>query len=490
MKTKGVTRRRLLHGMVVASAGVFLAACAPATPEPTKAPTAEQGAQPATQPAKTQPATQPTTQPAVQPAEPSLEGKTFVLWGLQYDPHVERYNMLAEAFFKETGASATVEPQPWPLETKVLAGAAANVLPDVVCVMGKSSVPLFQQQVIVPIDEAVFEHVGLDTDEFFSPGSIGAYFWDGKHYGVPIEDNCVGMAAAVRTDWLEEAGDAAKALWPAAQGKDGFESYEDMWALAELLQRKDASGNVTVWGLSSQGWDYPVVLGIMRELGQKWYDPEAQKFNMDSDECITALDLFIRIPVFERKIETQLDVSHMDALLSSKVALARGNNAIPGEAAKIGLPVESVLAPPAKAGGTLTLVGEGGWGFEVPTNAKSRDIGIEFLRFMCTYEAQYIYAGIYGGTMTSCIPVMSSDIYAGDDPVKRSIRRHLKSLGNTTYYGWGFGLPSAIEEIIGQVCGQVRTGELQPAEAAKELQARMEEHRQQWLEGKLPTPEE
>jgi ABC-type glycerol-3-phosphate transport system substrate-binding protein len=163
---------------------------------------------------------------------------------------------------------------------------------------------------------------------------------------------------------------------------------------------------------------------------------------------------------------------------------------MPGEAAKIELPVESVLAPPAKKGGTLTLVGEGGWGFEVSANAKNKDVGIEFLKFMCTYDAQYLYAGIYGGTMTSCIPVMDSDIFAGDDPVKRSIRRHLKALANTAFYGWGFGLPGSIEDIVAQACEKVRTGEMQPAEAAKEMQARMEEHRQQWLEGKLPTPEE
>ncbi len=480
MTARALTRREFLRGLALVTGGTVLAACAPAA-QPTSPPPAAEPTQP--------PAAVEATQPPAEAPEASLAGKTFVLWGLQYDPHVERYHMLADAFEKKTGAKATVEPQEWPLETKVLAAAAANTLPDVVCVMGKMSVPLFQQQVVLPIDDVVFSDAGVDPNKFFTPGSIGAYFWDGKHYGVPLEDNCVGMAAAVRTDWLEEAGDSAKALWPAAQGKDGFESYEDMWALAEKLQKKDASGNVTVWGLSSQAWDTQTILGVMRELGQKWYDPDTQKFNMDSEECITALDLFARIPVFERKIETQLDVSHMDALLAGKVALARGNNAMPGEAAKIEVPVESVLAPPAKKGGTLTLVGEGGWGFEVPSNAKNKDVALEFLKYMCTYDAQYIYAGIYGGTMTSCVEVINSDIYAGDDPVKRSIRRHLKSLANTTFYGWGFGLPGSIENIVSQACDQVRTGELQSAEAAKQMQAQMEEHRQQWLEGKLPTPE-
>ena len=42
---------------------------------------------------------------------PDLSGKTFSIWGLQFDPHVETYHRLAAKFEEYTGAKATVEPQ-------------------------------------------------------------------------------------------------------------------------------------------------------------------------------------------------------------------------------------------------------------------------------------------------------------------------------------------------------------------------------------------
>jgi ABC-type glycerol-3-phosphate transport system substrate-binding protein len=459
MEQRSISRRSFLRLSGVSMAGVLLAACAPVTPAPAPPPKEE-----------------------AKPAAPA--GKEFVLWGLQYDPHVERYQMLAEAFEKKTGYKAIIEPQAWPVEAKVIAAMAAGTVPDVTCIMGKQLVPLLVQKALIPVED-VFQAAGIDPKVFFTPGAIGAFFYEGSHWGVPVEDNCVGMAVGARTDWIEEAGEDARALWPAAQGKDGFDSFEQLWNLAEKLQKTDEAGNVTVWGMNSQGWDNRTWMGIMRDLGRMWWDPDAKKFYLDSEEAIEAIKLYITVPVFERKIETQLDMSHMDALLAGKVAIGVGNNAMAGEAEKIGVPVESVLRPPTTPGKTPLFVGEGGWGFEVPVQAKNKDIGIQFLQFMCTYEAQYIFAGIYGGTMTACVEVAKSDIYQGDTPVKRSVRRNLSSLANTVYYGWGFGIPSEMERITTQTLERVRTGELQPEEAAKQMQEQMEEHYKQWLEGKV-----
>ena len=153
-----------------------------------------------------------------------------------------------------------------------------------------------------------------------------------------------------------------------------------------------------------------------------------------------------------------------------------------GEGAKIGLPIEAVARPPTTLGQDPLFVGEGGWGFEVPKEAESQDVGIEFLRYMCTYDAQYIFSGIYGGSMPAAVEVMHSDIYEGDNPVKRSVRRSVNVLSNTVYYGWGFGIPSEMERITSTAITQVRTGELVIAEACDQMQAEMIQHHEQWLE--------
>src|SRR5579862_3857947 len=42
---------------------------------------------------------------------PDLTGKTLRLWGLNYAPHVERYQLLIKRFTDATHAAVTLEPQ-------------------------------------------------------------------------------------------------------------------------------------------------------------------------------------------------------------------------------------------------------------------------------------------------------------------------------------------------------------------------------------------
>jgi ABC-type glycerol-3-phosphate transport system substrate-binding protein len=457
MEAKRMSRRSFLAATGITLASGLLAACA--APGPGQAPsTGESG------------------------AAPVQESTSFTLWGLQYDPHVERYNMLADAFFEKNEVRPTIEPQAWPIEVKVIAAMAADITPDVTCIMGKQLVPLLQQKAIVPMEEQIFEPLGIDVSTYFNPGAIGAYLYDGRYWGVPVEDNNVGMTMAVRTDWVDEAGADAQALLPSAQDADAiwFDSFESVWNLAEMLQKSDSAGAVSVWGMSSQGWDNRTLFGIMRELGQMWWDEENEQFFLNSDQAIEALRIQVQVPVFDRKIETALDTSHIDAILAGKIAIGFGNHAMSGEAAKLDIPVESWVRPPLTPGGTPQFVGEGGWGFEIPVQAKNLDIATEFVRFVASEEGQYIWAGIYGGVMPATPKVMTTDIYEGDDAVKRSARRDLTALANTVYYGSGFGIPSEMENITSTAIQQARTGELTIQEAAEQMQSEMEAHLEQW----------
>lgn len=461
MKRNDVSRRRFLQLAGTGIAGGLVAACGSAAP--------------AAAPAEQKPAAEQATEaPAAAPAA-AQGGKEFVLWGLEYDPHVDRYNALATAFEAKTGLKAIIQPQAWPLETKLLAAIAADNQPDVVCVMGIVSLPLFLQQAVLQMDEVVFKEAGINPTEFFYTEALQAYTWEGHYYGVPLESNQVSTVVGTRYDYLDEVGDSAKALWPGLQGKDQFESFDSMWELAKLLHKTEGD-TVVRWGMSGQGWDLGQFFSIMRSCGKFFWDAEKKVFNFDSEEAVKAAQLYIETPV-KMGIETQLDDHHMNSLFAGKVGVAMGNTSMPGEGAKLGLQVETVTTPPAIPGKEALFVGEGGWGFEVPTRAKNMTAAVEFAKWMCTREGQVIYAQIYGGCVPSTGVVLDDAIYQGDDLVKKSKRRAIATLKNTVYYGndWGLNRTGATDPLT-----ELRQGAITAQEACAKMQEIMTTNYQQW----------
>jgi ABC-type glycerol-3-phosphate transport system substrate-binding protein len=463
MKPTSISRRRFLQIAGTGMATGLFAACAGAAPAPEAKPAEGQAAA--------------TEAPKEAAAPPPEGGKEYVMWGLEYDPHVDRYKALDAAFFEKTGNKANIQPQAWPLETKLLAAITAGTQPDVVCVMGKVSIPLFQQKAVLQMDDVVYNAQGVDVNKFFFPEALQAYTWDSHYYGVPLESNQVCQSVGTRYDYLDEVGDKAKALWPGLNGKDGFDSFDQMWELATLLQKKDGDA-ISRYGMSGQGWDTNEMWSITRSYGKFLWDSEKQKFNFDSEEAVKAMQTYVETPV-KMGIETQLDMTHMDALYAGKCGVAMGNTALAPEGAKLGLKVESVTTPPAIPGQEPLFVGEGGWGFEIPTNAKQKDIAIEFCKWMATRDGQVIYAQIYGGVVPSTPSVLDDAIYQGDDMVKKSRRRAIASLKNTIFYGndWGLDVTGSDDTIV-----KCRQGAATAQETCQALQELMTANYNKWKE--------
>ena len=216
----------------------------------------------------------------------------------------------------------------------------------------------------------------------------------------------------------------------------------------------------------------------MRSVGKFFWDAEKKVFNFDSEEAVKAMQLYIETPV-KMGLETQLDDHHMNSLFAGKVGVAMGNSGMAPEGAKLKLKVESVNRPPAIVGQETLYVGEGGWGFEIPTRAKNMDIAIEFCKWMATREGQVIYAQIYGGVVPSTSSVLDDPIYQGDDLVKISRRRAISSLPNTVYYGNDWGLNRTGSEVPFTKC---RQGVLSAQDACNELQTLMTVNYEQWKE--------
>jgi len=412
---------------------------------------------------------------------PDLSGREYLIWGLQYDPHVETYNRLAEKFEEYTGAKATVEPLGWPIENHVITGMAAGLVADVVCIVGKQILPLVTQDAILAVDELVYDSVGCDVDSWFGAVGLQGFQDSGKTWGVPTEGSCTSGFVNGPLDLIEELG--LESMWPPLNGKDGFRDFPEMWALAEALQEVGEDGIVTRWGLSTEGWYEAHLFGIMRTLGRDWWDPESRTFHLDSDEALEAMWLQVTEPIFGLGIETHLGEACTRSQFAGKVAIACGNATQPGTALTEaeGMRVDTAVYPSAIPGREALFVGEGGWGFVVPTQAKNTDVGIEFLKYMATYEGQKEYARIYGGMLSACGAVLEDEeLFPYGSLVGDAMRRAAVSMSRTVYYGSGYGNPSEMCSIVSAEVERVRIGEATVEEALEDAQGQLEEMLARW----------
>ena len=463
MKVRALTRRSFLKYTAGAVGVGALAACMPAAPAAA-------------------PAQQEASGGAAAP-----EAQAGVFWGLQYDPHVETYKRLADMYKEQSGVTLAVEPQAWPLETKLIAALSAGTQPDVICIMGKVLIPLHIQKALMPLKESVYDAQGVDPANDFIGDGIGAYTWEGELYGVPTEVNGVGHVVNVPVDDVKKAG--LEGQYPPTNGAPFFESYDAMWELAKALQ-VEKDGKVERWGLSSKGWDNQSYLGILRTLlakdGVDWWDNDAKKFNINSEAGVKAMELFAETPV-KMGIETELDQTQIDAALAGKVALARGNGTPAVQGRELGYNFFLTGVPKINGADAPFLVGEAGWGFAAPKNSKNPEISQGFLRMMCTEEGQRGYSAIYGGIIPAWKGLVGKfDFFADpseDSPnvmAAKLVQEYL--LPQTQYYGEGFGFPAEVDGIGGEICSLVRQGKLTAAEAVAQYQERAEAQYNQYLE--------
>ena len=469
MISKRVTRRAFLRTAAIGSAAGMLAACAaPAAPkaEAPAAGFAAAGAKPTAAPATGQ----------------DITGKQGTLWGLKYDPHVDAYNRLGAMFNKKTGASLKVEPQDWPLETKVITALSAGTSPDVVCIMGKVLPPLHMQKVLLPCMDLIYKPISIDPYKDFFSDAAGAYTWGSDIYGVPVEVNSVGTMVNVPVEDVAAAKLSDK--YPPSNGKVFFESYEDMFELGKALQKKEGD-KVSRWGLSSQGWESISLLSIVRSQGVEWWDKDKQKFNVNSDAGVKALEYLVEKPV-KMGIETQFDQTSSEAALQGKVAIVRGNTGPSLQGKDLGFHYEMCGAPKVNGKDPL-FIGEAGWGFVSLKSAKNQDIAVSFLQMMATPEGQKEYSKIYGGLISSTRSLGSKFDWfkdpSPDSPNVKAAKIMIEGLlPNTVYYGEQFGYASEIDKACGEVCALVRQGKATAAEGAKLLQERFENQYKQYTD--------
>jgi len=407
------------------------------------------------------------------------------LWGLNYQPHVQAYHRLADLFHKQTGATINVQPQPWPLDTKLIASVAAGTEPDIVCIRADQTTSLAIQGAIRFLTDSVYGYNHNNIQRDFIGDAVDAFTFRGKIYGVPIEaDGGNGSVVNVPVTAVKKAGLASKV--PPTNGQFYFNSYDDLFSAAKELQTK-ANGKVTRWGLCGEGWDDKTYWGMMLTLGQQPFDPATKTFHFNSPAGIEAMQLHVERPV-KMGIETEWNdlAACQNEALAGKVffSLANGTPSISINAAlgydyqMAGLPKIHGKTP--VAGGTAD-----GWGFVTPGRAPHPNLATAFLRMMATHPAQYQWSLIYGGTLISAWKDISlndtSRFAPGNDtnPAYKNRKQFATILSSVKFIG-EVGYYSRISTSIMSVCQGVREGKINSQQAVKQIQAQAEAQYKQY----------
>lgn len=480
-----VTRRGFLVGTSSFAAATVLAACrpqpkvsptAPSAPSPATAPSSATVAAPTKVSSVSTPVAKSASTGATPMSSPSasagptyspakLDGKTINIWILDFAPFKEYWGKIGQRFEQLTAAKINFQPQAWPLEVKLVAAMAAGTVPDVVNLMGKDTATVIppKRDLLEPTDDAVFKTLGIDPSTYFTPDAIGCWLSDGKHWGVPLQDNVVSLCYYTRPDYLKASN--AEDLWPRTQGKDIFDSFDHVYELAKKLQQ-GSNGRVTRWGTNSAGWMRTNLFSAMKSLGVDWWEPGNKKFNMDSDAAVQAIEAIIATPV-RLGIEAELNQTAENAFDQGKVALARSTISTQSAAQENHFSVTDVAAPPLN-GGKVAFVGEGGWGAVVPRQAKNKEAALELMKFLVTPEGERLWIPIFGGTPPAIKALRDDPIFQGSGAQNTRTYLHYQPL--TTYMGNGYGNEEVMSPMIDSVGDEVRQKKLTAKQAAQQIQ--------------------
>ncbi|MDB5056955.1 MAG: extracellular solute-binding protein family 1 [Chloroflexi bacterium] len=409
-----------------------------------------------------------------------------VLWGLNYEPHVQAYHRLAALFKMQTGSTLTVQPQAWPVDTKIIASIAAGTQPDVCCTAATTNVALGIQKALVPLDDSVFKYNHLNLKQDFVGDAIPSFTFQGKIYGVPVEcGGITGNLVNVPVNALKKAGLANK--YPPTNGGFIFNSHDDLFALAKALQ-VTKNGKVTRWGLCAEGWDEDTFWGMMLSAGTPPFDPQTKKFNFDSPAGIQVMQLHVETPV-KMGIETEWNniAACIDEALNGNAAVTLGNPTPSFTINKAHGYTFEMAGRPKINGRDVVFAGAGGWGFTTPIRAKHPNLALAFLRMIATREGQFQYSLIYGGNSI----VAWNDLLLHDtkrfapanntNPNYKNRARWAQIFPRVKFVGEGEpGYYPKIGTAIRAACQGVREGKLNSQQAVKQIQKQAEAQYRQY----------
>ena len=269
---------------------------------------------------------------------------------------------------------------------------------------------LMDQDVLVSFDEAAASAEDKQWLSGFYPALMENSKVKGKIWGVPFQRSTIVMY--YNKDAFKEAGlDPNK---PPA-------TWEEMVAMSQKLVKKDASGNVTRWGVQipSTGYAYWMFQSLCIQNGQVLMNPDGNQTHFDHADVVGALQFWRDLAVKHKVMpEGTVDWGTLrQKFLEGATAImwhTTGNLTAVREAAKFDFGVS--MLPASKRRGSPT--GGGNFYLFKKTTPAERVAAMKFIKFMTAPElsARWSMATGYVATTQAAYDTATLKKYVADFP--------------------------------------------------------------------------
>ena len=164
--------------------------------------------------------------------------------------------------------------------TKVLTAAKGGDVPQLAVMLSTDMFTLIDEDVIAPWDGLLKSDADKKWLASFYPGFMENSQTPGKTWGIPFQRSTIVMY--YNKELFKEAGlnpDKPPATWA------------ELTAATKKLTKRDASGNVTQWGIEipSSGFTYWLFQGLATQNGGKLMNAEGNQTYFDTPAVIGAL---------------------------------------------------------------------------------------------------------------------------------------------------------------------------------------------------------
>jgi sn-glycerol 3-phosphate transport system substrate-binding protein len=279
---------------------------------------------------------------------------------------------------------------------------------------------LMEQDAIIPFDEILKSSDDKKWMTSFYPSLMENSRVKGKTWGIPFQRSTIVMY--YNKDAFREAGlDPSK---PPA-------TWDEMTSMAKKLVKKDASGNVTRWGVQipSTGYPYWMFQALAMQNGETLMNANGNKTSFDKPAVIDALQYWRDLAVKHQVMPSgttdwgtlrQKFVEGATAMMWHTT----GNLTAVRSEAKFDFGV--AMLPAAKRRGSPT----GGGNFYIfkKTTPAEREASLKFIKFMTSPEmtARWSIATGYVGTRSDAYETATLEKYVADFPAAAVARDQLK----------------------------------------------------------------
>lgn len=344
--------------------------------------------------------------------------------------------------------------------TKALAALKAGQPVQLSVLFSIDLFELIDQDAIVPFDELVSTDADKAWLDSFYPALMANSKTGGKTWGVPFQRSTIVMY--YNKDALKEAGlDPAK---PPA-------TWADMAAAGKKLTQKDASGNVTRYGVMvpSTGYPYWMFQAFAKENGEVLMNQDGTQTYFDKPDVIGALQYWRDLGNDGAMPTGTVEWGTLrDQFLQGKTAMmwhTTGNLTAVRTGAKFDFGV--AMLPAGKERGSPT----GGGNFYVfkKSSPEERKAALKFIQFMTSPEqaAQWSIATGYMGVTPAAYETPALKKYVDDFPAAAVARDQLQySVAELSVHE-----NARVKKLLDDAIQAALTGGKEPAAALKEAQA-------------------